>query len=412
MMATRHSALGRWAIRFLWGVALLSLCSDFIANERPLYCRIDGQSYYPVLRQYGVSLGLANWEGWMLQEPWQEREYERVVFAPIPYSAGTIDHRNTRFVGPFDEQRIRSKRFRHWLGTDHLGRDVAAGLIGGARTALLVGLVSMAIAGLIGIFLGGFAGYLGDHRMRLPLSTILLNALGGYLGLFYGFIGRQYQLAQAGEEGRTVVALLAGAAILLGVLVGVNILAWGLARLFPRQPKVRIPADLLVMRLIEIMNSIPALFLILSVAAIISRPSIFYIMVIIGLLSWTGIARFVRAEMLRIRELEYIKAAEVLGYGQWRILLRHALPNALTPVLITLAFGAAGAILSEATLSFLGIGVAPEEVTWGSMLSEARQNFSAWWLAIFPGLAIFLTVTSLNLLGDRLNKTLDPRLRK
>lgn len=99
-MATRHSALGRWAIRFLWGVALLSLCSDFIANERPLYCRIDGQSYYPVLRQYGVSLGLADWEGWMLQEPWQEREYERVVFAPIPYSAGTIDHRNTRFVGP------------------------------------------------------------------------------------------------------------------------------------------------------------------------------------------------------------------------------------------------------------------------------------------------------------------------
>ena len=102
-------------------------------------------------------------------------------------------------------------------------------------------------------------------------------------------------------------------------------------------------------------------------------------------------------------------SAQALGYSEWRIILRHAVPNALTPVLITVAFGIASAILLEAFLSFLGIGVPPEQVTWGSMLNSARTYFSAWWLAIFPGLAIFVTVTIFNLLGEGLTDALDPR---
>jgi peptide/nickel transport system permease protein len=173
--------------------------------------------------------------------------------------------------------------------------------------------------------------------------------------------------------------------------------------------KVTIPADILVMRFIEVLNSIPALLLILSVVAVIRKPSILYVMAIIGLIRWTGIARFIRAELLKIRNLSYVEAAQAMGFSDWRIILRHALPNALTSVLIAIAFGVASSILLEAFLSFLGIGVATEQVTWGTMLNAARRAPSAWWLAIFPGLAIFFTVTIFNLLGEGLTDALDPK---
>ena len=144
----------------------------------------------------------------------------------------------------------------------------------------------------------------------------------------------------------------------------------------------------------------------------IAKPSLLIVMVVIGLTSWTGIARFIRGELLRVRNLEYIEAANALGFPEFRTLFKHAIPNALSPVLIAIAFGIAAAILIESTLSFLGIGVPPEILTWGALLSSARQSPTAWWLAIFPGAAIFLTVTIYNLVGEGLTDALDPRLRK
>ena len=136
------------------------------------------------------------------------------------------------------------------------------------------------------------------------------------------------------------------------------------------------------------------------------------VMVIIGATSWTGIARFTRGELLRVRNLEYIEAAQSLGYSEWRTIFRHAIPNSLAPVLIAIAFGVAGAILTESFLSFLGIGVEAEVATWGKLLSLARKNFSAWWLALAPGFAIFITVTIYNLMGEGLTDALDPRLKQ
>ena len=159
------------------------------------------------------------------------------------------------------------------------------------------------------------------------------------------------------------------------------------------------------------MVSIPTLFLIISVVAL-AKPSIFIVMIIIGLTGWTGIARFIRAELLKVRNLEFIEAANALGYSESRIVFKHAIPNALSPVLIAIAFGIASAILTEATLSFLGIGVPAESLTWGSLLSASRQNTGAWWLAVFPGLAIFVTVTVYNLVGEGLTDALDPRQKK
>ncbi len=395
----------RWSLRILYGLVFIAVFADFLANEKPLYCRLEGQHFFPVLKDYAVSLGIDSWEARFVINDWRDQPFERVFWAPIPYSASTLDRRNMNFRAPFGRQNIPSWRFRHWLGTDELGRDVAAGLIRGTRIALLVGIIAMSIAALIGIGLGTLAGFFGDDQLRLSRAQLLLNLLGLGLGLFYAFSARSYVL----QEGSLGWQLLLSFLILMLVMVVANLLATSLNRLPWLGDRISVPLDLIVMRLIEAINTIPSLLLILSVVAILRHPSIFSVMVIIGLLSWTGIARFVRAEFLRIRQREYIEAARALGYSRRRIILKHALPNALTPVLITIAFGIASAILIEASLSFLGIGVAAEEVTWGQMLSLARLNFRAWWLALLPGFAIFVTVTVFNLLGEGLTEALDPR---
>lgn len=168
--------------------------------------------------------------------------------------------------------------------------------------------------------------------------------------------------------------------------------------------------DLALSRFFELMLAIPTFFLILTVAAVLP-PSIYNVMIILGLTGWIGIARFIRSEFLRLRNLDFVTAARGLGVSNVAIMFRHILPNALAPVLVSASFGVASAILAESGLSFLGVGVPPDLVTWGSILAVSRSNTFAWWLAVFPGLAIFLTVTAYNLLGDGLRDALDPRLK-
>lgn len=168
--------------------------------------------------------------------------------------------------------------------------------------------------------------------------------------------------------------------------------------------------DMLISRLFEIMLSIPTFFLLITVAAIF-RPSIFMTMAIIGLTSWVGIARFTRSEFLRIRNLDYVTAAISIGVSSRKIMFQHILPNALAPVIVSVVLGIAGAILVESSLSFLGIGVPAQLVTWGSILNEASGATFAWWLAVFPGFAIFITVLAYYLVGEGLREVLDPRLR-
>ena len=168
--------------------------------------------------------------------------------------------------------------------------------------------------------------------------------------------------------------------------------------------------DLVLSRFFELWAAIPSFFLILTAAAFFP-PSLFFIMIIIGLTSWVGIARLTRSQFLQVRSYDYVSAARSLGYSNSRIMLRHILPNAVGPILIPAAFGVAGAILSESGLSFLGVGVPAEAITWGSLLAGARSNAAAWWLVLMPGLAIFVTVTLYNLLGDGLRDALDPKLR-
>lgn len=170
--------------------------------------------------------------------------------------------------------------------------------------------------------------------------------------------------------------------------------------------------DSVLMRFVDIMLCFPTFFLILAVIAML-EPSIWYIMAIIGLTGWMGVARLVRAEVLSLRERDFILAAQALGASDWRILFRHILPNALSPVLVSASLGVAGAILTESALSFLGIGVQPPTPSWGNILTSGKDYLEfAWWLSLFPGLAILVTVLAYNLVGEGIRDALDPRLRR
>ena len=219
--------------------------------------------------------------------------------------------------------------------------------------------------------------YLGTDAIGRDLLAGLIH--GSRVSLSVGFIA-------------------AGIALLIGIALGSMAGYYG--------GKV----DLLVMRFVEIMMTLPTFFLIITIVAIYGS-SIWYIMAAIGFTSWTGDAKLIRGEVLKVRNMEYITAANSIGFSGKQIIFRHVIPNAIAPVLVSGAFAIAGAILTEAALSFLGFGVSATTVTWGSLLNEARGASNAWWLAIFPGLMIFIAVVTYNLIGEGLRDALDPRLR-
>jgi peptide/nickel transport system permease protein len=220
----------------------------------------------------------------------------------------------------------------HLLGTDHLGRDLLARVIFGARPALMVGFAAVAISGILGMVVGLLSGYFG---------------------------------------GRT---------------------------------------DDVFMRLADIQLAFPFILLAIAVIGVLG-PSLPVIIVVIGVSSWVVYARVVRSEVLSLREREFVQAALALGAGDGRVVLRHILPNTLTPWLVVATLDMARVIVIESALSFLGLGVQPPTPTWGGMLADGRVYIStAWWLATFPGLAILVTVLGINLFGDGLRDTLDPRL--
>ena len=167
--------------------------------------------------------------------------------------------------------------------------------------------------------------------------------------------------------------------------------------------------DSLIMRFVDIMLSIPTFFLILAVIAFLT-PSIWNIMIVIGLTSWMGVTRLVRAEFLSLRQREYVLAAETMGSSDIKIILKHLLPNSMTPIIVSSVLGIASAVLVESGLSFLGLGVQAPSASWGNILTDGKEYIQfAWWLSLFPGLAILITVLGYNLLGEGLRDLYDPK---
>jgi peptide/nickel transport system permease protein len=192
--------------------------------------------------------------------------------------------------------------------------------------------------------------------------------------------------------------------VAVGIAVTIGIVFGALSGFFGGK------VDAVLMRFVDLMLTFPTFFLILAVIAIVGQ-SIYIIMVIIGLTGWMDVARLVRAEFLTLKERDFVLAARASGAGNLRIIFRHILPNAISPVFVAATFGVAGAILLESGLSFLGLGVPPPDPSWGNILTTGKNYIEvAWWLSVFPGLAILVTVLSYNLVGEGLRDALDPRL--
>ena len=420
----RRNKPALFSVYVLIFMAVLALLAPLLANNRPLYVKYRGETFFPALSLRQTMI-LKTDSGVEEINPevfdWKQLKLDAVIWAPVPYAPGKADYLNSNFARPLGEQKFLKdgkmvpipSRFRHWLGTGSRGDDLLAGLIHGARISMTIGFISMTVASIIGIIIGMLAGFLGDGGLIISRGKFFMIIIGLFFAWFYAFQVRT-GILESGLQNQSggflfqfLVSLVIFSAILflffqLGKIV--EKISW-LNRKFP------VPADTLLSRVIEIFVSLPIFLLIITIAAM-SRSSLTTVMIIIGLTNWTGIARLTRAEMLRIRNLEYIQSARALGFTSRRIMLRHALPNAIAPALVSISFGVANAILIESALSFIGIGVPPTITTWGSLINEGRENFSAWWMIVFPGLCILITVLAFNLIGEGLRDALDPKLKK
>lgn len=307
----------RGGLVLLLTLVAVAVCAPLLATDLPWIARGEGGLSFPAFAaQWPTARSTPIGAG--------ERP---ILFAPIAHGPNRIDLQAT----------LRRPEAGHWLGTDDLGRDLAARVIHGARVSLGVGLLSAAFALLVGIPLGAWAGYRGG---------------------------------------------------------------W---------------ADFAVSRAVETVLSFPTLLLVLAVLTVaagkLDRLSdVTRIAIVLGLTGWMPIARYLRAEFLKLRESDMVSAARALGVPDLRIAWRHILPSAMAPVLVTAAFAVGAAIGVEAALSFLGLGVRPPHATWGVLLADSREQIDrAWWLALFPGLALFWAILGCNLVGEGLRDLLDPR---
>ena len=287
------------------------------------------------------------------------------------------------------------------MGTDDLGRDVFARMLQGAWVSLTVGFVAVGISVFIGIFMGGIAGYFGQHPIRVDHILMTLFLISG-AGLV---------LANYIRSGSVLLCL--SLAYMFCSFRAQNKSGEKTAPFWIKAlRKNAVSVDTLIMRLVDIMLCFPSFFLILTVVALLPA-SIYNIMIVIGLTSWMGTTRFVRAEFLSLREQDFVAAVKTLGAGNFRIIFRHMMPNAVAPVLVSATIGIATAILTEAGLSFLGFGVPPPHATWGNILSDGKNFiFDAPWLTFIPGMAILIVVLSFNLFGEGLRDVLNPKLRE
>lgn len=265
------------------------------------------------------------------------------------------------------------------------------------RPAMIAALFIMSM-----IIMSLFAPLIATHDPTLADSRSVLSAPSKEHILGTDRLGRDIfsRIVYGSRISLSIGFVAVGIAVLIGILFGAASGYYG-GRI-----------DNIMMRLVDIMLCFPTIFLILAIIAIL-EPSIFNIMIIIGSTGWMGVARLVRAEVLTLKERDFVTASKIMGAKDSWIIFRHLLPNAIGPVLVSATLGIGGAILVESALSFLGIGVQPPTPSWGNMLMDGRSTLGvAWWLTVFPGLFILFTVLSYNIVGEALRDIFEPRLRR
>jgi peptide/nickel transport system permease protein len=340
----RRRKLTMIAVVYVLMLTIVAIFAPAIAGTKPIVCRYKGSIYFPAMGYFNRS-----WENPIFQRDGFQKRYpanlkskdpDSWAIWPLVYQDPARRPLATEWQDVWDRPENPTgtdgrPSALNWFGADQQGIDVFAQLVHGTRIALLVGFVSMGIAGSVGIVVGATSGYFGR---------------------------------------------------------------W---------------VDLVFSRLVEVVLCIPELVLILALLAVVERPTIWNIMAVIGFTHWTSIARLTRGEFIKLKQLEFVSAARAMGAGQTRIIFSHILRNALAPVLVPITFGIAAAILIESALSFLGFGAPPPNPSWGTVLAAGRATIQqTWWLIVFPGAAIFLTVLAYNLIGEGLQEATDPRLRQ
>ena len=309
-------------------LVLLSLCAELISNDRPLVVVYQGQTYWPLVRDYPETTFGGDFatptdylDPFIQQRLSQEGNW--ALFAPNRYGPKTLNYFATA-PNPAPPSRA------NWLGTDDRGRDLLAQLIYGFRVSVL-------------------------FALALTLTGVVLGVLAGAVQGFFA--------------GKT---------------------------------------DLVMQRAIEIWGSMPELYLLIIFSAVFA-PSVGLLLVLLSLFGWMGLSDYVRAEFLRNRQLDYVRAARALGVSDRVIMTRHILPNSLTPVVTFLPFRMSGAILALTSLDFLGLGVPPGTPSLGELLSQGKNNIDAWWISLSTFAVLVVTLLLLTQMGDALRDALDPR---
>lgn len=373
LAALLRRASARLGLAWIGFLVLIATFAPLLANTHPLYMVVDGQATSPALAR----LEALDWL-------WMGGFGLALVLRLVP--------------GPFVQ------RLGLWLlglaGTAALAYGLAAPqtltVYERYRELEAAGRIEALVRAPIPYSPKDYLRDFGDTGIEAPLAA------GGrthWLGTEENGADVASRMIHATRVALGIGFIATGIAIVIGIVVG------GLMGYFSGV------VDMIGMRLVEIFEAIPTLFLLLTFVAFFGR-SIYMMMVIIGITSWSGYARFVRAEFLKLRDQDFVQAAVACGLPLPSILFRHMLPNGLAPLLVAASFGVASAILAEATLSFLGLGLV-DDPSWGQMLNQAVQSSSFnWWLAVFPGGAIFLTVFAYNLVGEALRDAVDPHTQR
>ena len=310
----------------------------------------------------------------------------------IPFSPGQLDHAHP-YSPPGSESMI--VEVKHWLGTDALGRDLLAGIIHGSRTALIIGIGSALVSLMFGLIFGMIFGYYGNDRLRMNKSLIWKIPI--YLIVFL-YLTRWLLFLQEGQH-RTAFWIVI-------ILMFISLLFLFMISIYMKMNKretgresTSIHLDSLSMRFLDLFKSLPALFILLVLLRLIDSPGMIQLILIISFLLWPVFARHARAEMLNWRNKPFVLNSVLQGRSDFKIIFRELTPFIIRPLIVSAAFMAASALLLEATLSFLGIGIAVDHISWGTLINDARSNTQAWWLIVFPGICLFLLIWSLQTIG-------------
>ncbi len=403
--------LHRWLTIILCVFLFIALFAPFIANHLPLYAKFKGHHCFPAFNKDGFILAEGK-KVFYEDVSWKQEENVFKIFPPVAWSPVYFDYPNAGYVSPFEKQVLiadgKEKLLpffqRHHFGTDKLGRDVLSGIIHGTRSSILTGLLAMFLAGIIAVITGSISGYFRNDGLKISRAAVLTTFLAIPSLYFYAF-----ELQRFNWNGNVFLQTLKT----IFIIALIAFLAWIIIKLLKLIPflkkKISFPADSLITRITELITAMPRLILILTLGALF-KPSLLSLALIIGLTSWPEMSRLLRASIMSEKEKGYVEGARVMGFNAFYIMRKHLLPNAITPMMVALTFGISATIMVESSLTFLGIGLPPETVSWGSLLSQSKENFQAWWLAVFPGLAIFITVYSLNKTADVIQRFNNPRM--